>query len=207
LADPAGHKRIDVDLARSGADDARLRDVERTRVNTATHHDATTLYLLQPVPGLGTIRSLVRLDAIHQIDRCPRVQACAASGRLVTCATASAGTRSGTSGTNIDKAHRTGAFSAAAVFCVRDHPAGQTVLARVAPNQRQGTALTIVAPQWARAVSDMVKPTTAVARQQCLTGSGRGVGELDASRDDQGMTLTRDARHETHDGGTERRCA
>ena len=154
---------------------------------------------------MGKMLSLVLRDEIHDIERFPRVQAFASYGRLVTCAKESAGKRSGTSGANIGKAHLTWAFSEAAVVCWRDHPAGQKVLARVAQNHRQGTALTILAPQLARAVYDMFKPTTAVDRQKFLTGSGRGVGELDASRDDHGMTLTRDARHETHDGVTERR--
>jgi hypothetical protein len=131
-ADPAVHTSIDGDLARIGSDDERLRDVARTRVNTAQHHDAQTLDLRHTVPGIGTIRSRVRLDAIQQIDRCPRVQDCAASGRLVKWAQETAGTRSGTSGTNIGNAHLTWAFSEAAVLCLRDTPAGQKLLARVA---------------------------------------------------------------------------
>jgi hypothetical protein len=55
--------------------------------------------------------------------------------------------------------------------------------------------VTIVAHQWARAVYDRLKHKTAVERHKVLNGSGRGVGELDASRDDHGMTLTRDALH------------
>jgi transposase len=114
-ADPAVHKSLDVDLARIGSADERLRDVERTRVNTATHHDANTLSLLHTVPGIGKSLSLLRLDEIHQLDRFPRVQDVASYGRLVKCATEAAGTRSGTSGTNIGPAHLTWAFSAAAV--------------------------------------------------------------------------------------------
>src|SRR5512132_4165587 len=49
-ADPAVHKRSDVDLALIGYDDALLRDVERTLLHTATHHDAHTLSLRQTVP-------------------------------------------------------------------------------------------------------------------------------------------------------------
>ena len=58
--------------------------------------------------------------------------------------------------------------------------------------------MTILAHQLARAVSHMFKHKTAVDLQKFLTGSGRGVGELDAELDDQGMPLTRYARHETH---------
>lgn len=61
FADPAVHKSIEVDLALIGYDDALLRDGELPIVKTATHHDANTLYLLQTVPGLGKILSLVLL--------------------------------------------------------------------------------------------------------------------------------------------------
>ena len=74
FADPAVHKSIEVDLALITSYDALLRDVELTIVNTAKHHDANTLYLLQTVPGIGKILSLVLLYDIHQIDRFPRVQ-------------------------------------------------------------------------------------------------------------------------------------
>jgi transposase len=113
-ADPAVPKSLDVDLARIGADDERRRDVERPLVNTAQHHDAHTRYLLHTGPGIGTILSLVRLDEIQPSDRFPRGQECASSGRLVTWAKASAGTRAGTSGTNIGQAHLPWACSAAA---------------------------------------------------------------------------------------------
>jgi transposase IS116/IS110/IS902 family protein len=70
---------------------------------------------LRTVPGLGTMLRLVWLDDIHDSERVPRGPAFAAYGRLVTCAKASAGKRSGTSGTNIGQAHLTWACSEAAV--------------------------------------------------------------------------------------------
>jgi transposase len=96
-------------------------------------------------PGIGTILSRVLLDDIHPIDCFPQGQDVASSCRLVTCAKASAGTRSGTSGTSIGHAYLTWAFSAAAVFCLRDHPAGQKCLTRLEKKQSTGKALTIVA--------------------------------------------------------------
>jgi transposase len=160
-ADPAVQKSIAVDLALLGSYDALLRDVELTIVKTATHHDANTLYLLQTVPGIGTILSLVLLYEIHDIARFPRVQDFASSCRLVTWAKASAGKRSGTSGSTIGNAHLTWAFSEAAVLCLRDHPAGQTWLPRLEKKHSQGKALTILAHTWARAVYDMLQRQTA----------------------------------------------
>jgi hypothetical protein len=62
-------------------------------------HDPHPLSRLQLVPGIGKILCLVLLDAIHTIDRLPRVHGCVSYCRLVTCAKESAGKRYGTSGT------------------------------------------------------------------------------------------------------------
>jgi transposase len=105
FADPAVQKSIEVDLALVSHYDALLRDVELTILKTAKHHDANTLYLLQTVPGIGKILSLVLLYDIHQIDRFPRVQDFASYCRLVKCAQESNGKRSGTSGSKIGNAH------------------------------------------------------------------------------------------------------
>ena len=142
-ADPAVPKSLAVDLALITSDDALLRDVERPIVTTAKHPDAHTLSLRHTVPGIGTSLSLGLLDDIHPIDRFPRGQDCASSCRLVPCAKASAGKRAGTSGTTIGHAPLTWAFSEAAVFVLRDHPAGQTFLARWENKHRQGKALTL----------------------------------------------------------------
>jgi transposase len=160
-ADPAVHKSLAVDLALIPYDDALRRDVELTIVKTAKHHAAQTLYLWQTVPGIGTILSLVLRYDIHDIVRVPRVQDFASYCRLVQCAKASAGKRSGTSGTKIGNAHLKWAFSAAAVLCLRENPAGQTLLTRLEKKHNKGKALTILAPTLARAIYDMLKRQTA----------------------------------------------
>jgi transposase len=170
FAAPAVQKSIDVDLALIGSYDERLRAVELTLVNTAKHHAANTLYRLPTVPGSGKILSLVLLYEIQQIDRFPRGQDFASYGRLVKCAKDSAGKRSGTSGTKIGKAHLKWAFSEAAVFFLRDHPAGQKFRARLEKQPSQGTALTILAHTLARAVYSMVKQETAFERHKFLNG-------------------------------------
>ncbi len=84
-------------------------------MQTAKQQDAQTFYRLQSVPGSGTMLRVVRLDEMHDITRFPRVQDFVSSGRLVTCAKASAGNRDGPSGTKIGHAYLTWAFSEAAV--------------------------------------------------------------------------------------------
>jgi len=128
FAEPAGQKSLAVDLARSRSDAHLLNDVELTMVNTAQHHAPHTFSRRPAVPGIGTILRLVMLSTIHAIARFPRGQDCVSSGRVVTWAKASAGQRSGTSGTKIGNASVTWACSEAAVLCLRDHPAGQTSL-------------------------------------------------------------------------------
>lgn len=150
-------KSIEVDLALITSYDALLRDVDLTIVKTAKHHDANTLYLLQTVPGIGKILSLVLLDAIHDVTRFPRVQDFVSSCRLVKCVRESAGKRYGTAGAKIGNAHLQWALSEAAVLFLRDHPAAQTYLARLEKKHAKGQALTILAQKLARAVYDMLK--------------------------------------------------
>jgi transposase len=186
-ADPAVHKSIAGDLARISDADERLREVARTIRNTATHHDANTLSRLPTVPGIGTLLSRVWRYDIHAINRFPTGQDVVSSGRLVTCAKASAGKRVGTSGTTIGQAPLTWALSAAAVVFRRDHPPAQTDRARVEQTPDQGQALTVLAHQWARAVYDRRKRHVAFDTEQFVPHAWRGADEPGAARDPQGM--------------------
>jgi transposase len=165
FADAAVQKSIEVDLALITYYDELLRDIERTIVKTARHHDANTLYLLQTVPGIGKILRLVLLYEIHDIARFPRGQDCLSSCRLVKCARASAGKRYGTSGTKIGNAHLKWAFSEAAVLFLRDHPAAQKYLARLEKKHGKGKALTLLAQKLARAVYYLLKRNVAFDRE------------------------------------------
>jgi transposase len=140
-ADPAVPKSIAVDVALLTSYDQRLGDGERARVKAAKHQAANPLSLGQTVPGIGKLRSLVRLYDRHDLARFPTVQDVVASCRLVTCAKASAGTRWGTSGKTIGNTHLKWAFSEAAAVCLRHHPAGQNYLARLEKKTRQGDSL------------------------------------------------------------------
>jgi Transposase IS116/IS110/IS902 family len=137
-------------------------------LNTAKPHEAHPLSLLQTIPGIGNILSLVGLYAMPQSDRVPRGQACASDGRLVTCRKASGGNRVGTSGTKIGHAPLTWAFSAAATLCLRNTPQGQKLLSRLEQKPAQGKALSLLAPTLGRAVSDRRKRHTAFAMDLCL---------------------------------------
>jgi len=170
FADPAVQKSIEVDLSLVSYYDELLRDVELTILKTAKQHDANTLYLLQTVPGIGKILSLVLLYEIHHIDRFPRMQEFASYCRLVKCAKESNGKRSGTSGAKIGNAHLKWAFSEAAVLFLRDNPAAQKFLARLEKKHSKGKALTILAHKLARAVYYMLKRQTAFDLHTFLQG-------------------------------------
>jgi transposase len=155
--DPAVHQSMEVDLALLGYYEPLLRDLAWHIVKAAKQHDAHTLYLLQTVPGIGKILSLVLLYEIHDIQRFPSVQDFVSSCRLVKCAKESAGKRYGTAGAKIGNASLKWAFSEAAVLFLRDNPAGQKSLTRLEKKHGQGKALTLLAQKLGRAVYYMVK--------------------------------------------------
>jgi transposase len=194
VVDPAGPQSREIDRARIGDSAEWLRALDLPIVKAARPHDAHTLDLRRPVPGMGKILRLVWLDEMPAIERFPRGQDLASSCRLGKGAKASAGKRGGPAGTNIGHAPLPWAFSEAAVFVLRDHPAGQKCLTRLENKHSQGKALTILAHKLARAVSDLLNRKTAFARHTFLQASGRGVGELTASRDSRGMRLLINAR-------------
>jgi transposase len=155
--DPAVQKSMEVDLALLGSYDPLLNDLELHIVKAAKQHDANTLYLLQTVPGIGKILSLVLLYEIHDIQRFPRVQDFVSYCRLVKCAKESAGKRYGTAGSKMGNAYLKWAFSEAAVLFLRDNPAGQKSLTRLTKKHGQGKALTLLAQKLGRAVYYMLK--------------------------------------------------
>jgi transposase len=89
----AVQKTIEVDLDLITYDDELLKDLDLYLLKTAKQHDANTLYLLQTIPGIGKILSLVLLYEIHDIRRFPSVQDFASYARLVKCSKESGGKR------------------------------------------------------------------------------------------------------------------
>jgi transposase len=168
--DPAVQKSMEVDLALIGYYDHLLSDVELHIVKAAKQHDAQTLYLLQTVPGIGKILSLVLLYEIHDIQRFPRVQDFVSYCRLVKCAKESAGKRYGTSGSKIGNAYLKWAFSEAAVLFLRDNPAGQKYLTRLEKKHGTGKALTVLAQKLGRAVYYMLRRNTGFDMDNFLHG-------------------------------------
>ena len=166
--DPAVQQSIEVDLALLNSYDRLLTELELSLVNTAKAHNAQIFYRLRSIPGVGKILALVLLYEIHDINRFPRVQEFVSYCRLVKCARESAGKRYGTSGAKIGNAYLKWAFSEAAVLFLRANPAGQKYLARLEKKPGKGKALTVLAHQVARAVSDMWRRDTVFALDKFL---------------------------------------
>ena len=100
--------------------------------------------LLQTVPGIGKILSLVRLDEIHDIGRFPSVQDFASYARLVKCAQGIGWQTFGYLGQeHRQRAPQVGLFRSCRVF-LRHHPTGQKLLTRV--EKKHGTGQSVDHP-------------------------------------------------------------
>jgi hypothetical protein len=97
----------------------------------------------------------------------------------------------GTAGKKIGNAHRKGALSEAATRCLRNHPQGQKLLARLEKQHDTGKALSLLAHQLGRAVSCRLKRQVAFDMAMVLQTSGSRAGEPGASLDAEGMSLAR----------------
>jgi len=152
FADASARSNVAFDLKRIGFYDGLLNEIELEIVRHAKQHDPNSVYLLDTVPGVGKILSLVLLYEIHDIGRFPSVQDFASYCRLVKPRKESAGKVYGSSGGKIGNAHLKWAFSEAAVGFLRHNPEGQTYLARLEKKHGKGKALSILAHKLARAV-------------------------------------------------------
>jgi transposase len=163
-ADPAVHKTLAVELSLITYYDELRQDLDLSLLTTAKPHDAQTLYLLQTVPGIGQILSLVVLYEMHRIAHFPSVQDFASSGRLVQCRKDSGGKRLSTSGKKIGTAHLQWAFAEAAPLFWRNNLQSPKLLARSEKNHDNGKALSILAPTLGQAVYFILKRQVAFDR-------------------------------------------
>jgi hypothetical protein len=161
-------KSLAVDLALLGDYAPMLRALALPIGKAAQQHAPKTLSLLQTVPGIGTILSLVLLDESHASQQCPSVQDCVSSCRLVKWAKESAGNRYGTAGAQIGHAYLRWAYSEEAERFLRANPAGQQSLTRLENKHGQGKALTLLAQKLGRAVYYLLQRPNACDRHKLL---------------------------------------
>jgi transposase len=168
FADPSARSSVAFDLKRIGFYDGLLNEIELEIVRNAKQHDPNAVYLLDTVPGVGKILSLVILYEVHDIGRFPSVQDFASYCRLVKSRKESAGKVYGTSGSKIGNAHLKWAFSQAAVAFLRLNPQGQAYLARLEKKHGKGKALSILAHKLARTVYFMLRRKEAFDMKRVL---------------------------------------
>jgi transposase len=149
--------------------DQLLKALELFVLQHARDHDPGTLHLLQTVPGIGKILSLVILYEIGDINRFPSVGHFASYARLVACAKESAGKRSGTSGRKIGNMHLKWAFSEAAVLFLRKNPQGMKYKKRLQQRYGKSKALSILAHRLGRASYYVLKRQQAFDMKRFLS--------------------------------------
>lgn len=153
----------DEDLQLSVAVDAMLLDAHDETINElelhlesrAKIHDASSLYLLRTIPGIGKILSLTILYEIHDISRFPSVGQFLSYSRLVPGCHESAGKRKGSPGRKMGNVYLKWAFSEAAALFIRYNPPG--IFRRLERKGGKGKAMTLLSIKLGRAVYFMLR--------------------------------------------------
>ena len=119
--------------------------------------DPQACFLLQTIPGVGKLLSLVLLYEIHTIERFPTVGDFLSYARLVTPKHTSDGKVTGQSGAKIGNPHLKWAFSEAGLMMLRYSEDAQQFLARKEKKHGKARAMTMLARKIARTVYYMLK--------------------------------------------------
>jgi transposase len=148
---------VEADLQMIGHYDQLLKQLESNLLRQAKLHDPQTCFLLQTIPGVGKLLSLVLLYEIHAVGRFPTVGDFLSYARLVTPKQSSDGKVTGHGGAKIGNPHLKWAFSEAALMMLRYSEDAQQFLARKEKKHGKGRAMTMLARKIARTVYHMLK--------------------------------------------------
>ncbi len=189
--DQSVRKTVEVDLHLLDFYDEVLRGVELYITKAARVDDPKSLHLLQTVPGVGDILSLVLLYEIEDIRRFKRVQEFLSYCRLVKCARESGGKRYPSKNNKIGNVHLKWAFSEAAVLFLKRTERGQKRHNRRVSKHGKAKALSIMASDLGRAVYFMLRRKEPFDLNKFL-----GAGDVSQmpNRDEKGKTSNRAAK-------------
>jgi transposase len=148
---------VAIDLAIIETFDARIHEIERHILLSAKAHNATTLALLQTIPGIGKILALVILYEIQDIRRFPTQQKFCSYARLIRPIKESAGTRVGVGNGKQGNAYLKWAFSEAVVLFLRETRDMTPYIQRLERKYGKAKAKGILAHRLGRAVYYMLK--------------------------------------------------
>jgi transposase len=168
FAEPDARKSMEINFMLIEHYDQVIRDLELHLERRGKQHAPQAYHRLRSVPGIGKILALTILYEIHEIRRFPRVQDFLSYSRLVKCEHSSAGKKLGTGGAKIGNVHLKWAFSEAAVLFLRNNPAGQNYLRRLAGRHGKAKALSILAAKLGRAVYLMLSKERAFDMERFL---------------------------------------
>ncbi|MBU2643822.1 IS110 family transposase [bacterium] len=157
FADKSVQRAIDMDIGLIDYYGKELESVEKYVERTAKHHDYHSVMILQSIPGVGRILSMVILYEIHDINRFESVQKFASYARLVKCKKESAGKIYGTSGSKIGNAHLRWAFAEAVVLMMREIPEVKQRIEVLSKKHGKAKAMTIMSHKIGRTVYFMLK--------------------------------------------------
>jgi transposase len=150
-------QNVEADLQMIGHYDQLLKQLESNLLRQARLQDPQASFLLQTIPGVGKLLSLVLLYEIHTIDRFASVGDFLSYARLVTPKHTSDGKVTGHSGAKIGNPHLKWAFSEAALMMMRHCEDAQQFVARKEKKHGKPRAMTMLARKIARAVYQMLK--------------------------------------------------
>jgi transposase len=144
------------------ADVEVIEQLDETIARLETHvlkhakvHDPARLHLLQTIPGVGKVLSLVMLYEIQDVNRFENIGQFASYARLVSCAKESAGKKQGSGGRKIGNAHLKWAFSEA--LMIRSSPEAKAFMEKMTRQRGKARAVALVAAKIGRVVYWMMK--------------------------------------------------
>lgn len=155
--DESVQKTVAVDLELIASYDTIIRKLEWHILRSAKAHDAMALSVLQTIPGIGKILSLVMLYEIQDITRFPKVQQFTSYARLIRPAKESAGKRTGMANGKMGNAYLKWTFSEAVVLFLRETREDQPYIRRLERQYGKDKAKGIVAHRLGRTVYYMLK--------------------------------------------------
>jgi transposase len=155
--DQSVQKTVEVDLELIAEYDRIIGKLEWHLVRTARAHDPTALHLLQSIPGIGKILSLVILYEVQDITRFPTPQTFASYARLIRPTKTSAGKRTGTANGKMGNAYLKWAFSEAVVLFLRETREAQPYIRRLERKYGKDKAKGILAHRLGRTVYYLLK--------------------------------------------------
>jgi transposase len=155
--DASVRKTVETDLELLAYYDTIIRKLEWHLVRSAKEHDPQALHILQTIPGIGKILSLVILYEIQDIARFPKVQDFASYARLIRPKKTSAGKSSGNGNGRIGNSYLKWAFSEAVILFLRETREVQPYIRRIERKYGKDKAKGIVAHRLGRTVYYMLK--------------------------------------------------